>query len=165
MNAPLAECVDYDGLRKAINAVRELRNISFEQLDDLSGLPDRYSAKLFGPRPLRRIGMKSLGDLLGALGIKLHLVEDLEALAKVEKRFVARDASHVASVMRGGTTHIVLSKRHMSQIQAKGRRSRWGKMTDLQKTKWGKRLAKSRWREMKRRAKQRKAAHKARKKI
>lgn len=163
MNAPLAEFTDYDGLRRALNACRQKRDISFERLDELTGAPPGYFAKLLGPRAIRRIGLQSLGWAFGGLGIKAILVSDPEALALIESRFVARDVPHLKSVMHGGSTQIVLSKRHYSIIQAKARVSRWSKMTEKQKTEWGKRMAKSRWKKFKKRAKQRKAAHKVRK--
>jgi len=163
MNAPLAEFSDYEGLRKALNAAREKRDISFERMDEITGAPPGYFAKLLGPRAIRRIGLQSLGWAFGGLGIKCVIVSDPEALARIESRLVSRDVAHLKSVVRGGTTEIKLSRRHMSIIQAKGRRSRWEKMTAAQRTKWAKRMNKSRWKKIRQRAKQRKAAHRARK--
>jgi hypothetical protein len=163
VNTPLAEFTDYEGLRKALNACRELRDISFEQMDQITGAPAGYFSKLLGPRAIRRIGLQSLGWAFGGLGIKAVFVTDPEALAKVQSRYAARDVPHLASVVRGGYTEFRLSRRHMSIIQAKGRKNRWDKMTPAQRTKWAKQMNKSRWRKIKQRARQRKAAHKARK--
>jgi hypothetical protein len=163
VNAPLAEFVDYDSLRKALNACRERRDISFERMDEITGAPPGYFAKLLGPRAIRRIGLQSLGWAFGGLGIKAIFVDDPEALKLVESRYTARDVPHLQSVMRSGVTHLVIQHRRMTMIGAKGKRSRWSKMTEKQRKAWGRRMAKSRWKKIKLRAKQRKAAHKARK--
>jgi hypothetical protein len=158
----LAEFTDYDGLRKALNACRELRDISFEQMDELTGAPAGWFAKVLGPRPVKRIGMQSLGWALGGLGVKCVIVSDPEALKRVEARFVERDPRS-GFAQRSGSIQITLSRRHMAIIQAKGRRNRWAKMTPRQKTLWGKKMRKLRTRkEAARRARQRKATHKAR---
>jgi hypothetical protein len=163
MNAPLAEFTDYEGLRKALNACRERRDLSFERMDEITGAPSGYFAKLLGPKAAKRIGLQSLGWALGGLGIKAVFIDDPEALKLVQSRFEARDKPHLASVMRSGVTHVVVQHRKMSMIGRKGRTKRWEKMTEKQKSKWGKKMAKSRWRKHKMRIRQRKAAHKARK--
>jgi hypothetical protein len=166
MNAPLAEFNDYNGLRKALNTCREQRDLSFERMDEITGAPPGYFAKLLGPRAIRRIGLQSLGWAFGGLGIKCVVFNDPEALAKVESRFGSRDVPHLQSVQRGNTTLFSISVKHLATIQAKGRKNRWGKMTDREKSLWGKRMRKLRnrkIREQKLRARQRKAAHKARK--
>jgi hypothetical protein len=162
VNAPLAEFTDYESLRQALMAVRELRDVSFERLDEITGAAKGYFSKVLGPGKARHIGRESLGWALGGLGVKCILVSDPDALARVQRRFEARDKSHLKS-QRSGTTLIMLSRRHMAIIQAKGRKSRWDGMTSKQKSKWGKRMAKARIQKMKQRARQRKAAHKARK--
>jgi hypothetical protein len=59
-------------------------------LDEITGLPDRYTAKLFGPKQVRRIGMVSLGPLLQALGLRLVAVEDPEQTAQIADRITPR---------------------------------------------------------------------------
>ena len=65
----------------------------------ISGLPDRYSSKVLSLTSCRRkrIGMVSLGPLLGALGLKLIAVEDHEAVARNRSRYTVRDAAHLKS--------------------------------------------------------------------
>ena len=116
---PLADFDSYDGLRRALNAVRAQRNISFETLNALSGAPAGYFQKLLGPRPARRIGPQSLGWALGGLGIKAVLVDDPEALARVEGRFVPRDPAHLASVL-GGVVCVEINRGFLRKIGRKG---------------------------------------------
>ena len=169
MNAPLAEFADYDGLRKALNACREKRDLSFERMDEITGAPPGYFAKLLGPRAIRRIGLQSLGWAFGGLGVKCVMVDDLEALAKVESRFAKRDGAHVKAVL-GGAVHVQINRGFLRKIGAIGgenSRKNLGKRKVRQLAKkaalarWGK--VKSRAKEQARRARQRKAAHKARK--
>lgn len=162
MNQPLAEFTDYETLRKALNACRDHRDLSYERMDEITGAPSGYFAKLLGPRALKRIGLQSLGWALGGLGIKAVLVSDPEALAKIESRFTARDVPHLKSVMHAGSLQVVLSGRHMSIIQRKGGRASWAKLTPKQRTARARKMAKARWKKTKQRARQRKASHKAR---
>jgi hypothetical protein len=165
MNAPIAEFADYGGLRRALNAARDHRKLSLETMNELVACPDGYFQKLLGTRPIRRIGLQSLGWAFGALGVKCVVVEDPETWARIQRQpdYETRDEAHFQSAVRGGTTEFRLSRRHMSIIQAKGRKNRWEKMTPVQRTKWAKQMNKSRWKKIKQRARQRKASHKARK--
>lgn len=168
----LASFVDYDGLRRALNEVRGIRQMPLSVMNDLAGCADGFFEKALGPRPGRHLGVKSLSDAFGVLGIRCVLVHDAEAWARIEKhsRRKIRDESHYQAVLRGGTTEIRLSRRHMSIIQAKGRTNRWSKMTPKQKAKWAKQMNKKRWgkvksksKEMRRRARQQRRTHKERK--
>jgi hypothetical protein len=85
-------------------------HLAGELIDEVAGLPARYCSKLFGRRQIRRVGMISLGPLLGALGIKLVIVEDQEALARVRNRLVQRNDNLVRSDRRV-VTRTTTSKR------------------------------------------------------
>jgi len=87
---PIGTVKNYDDLLTIVRArVAEL-GISFETLDAVSGVCSGYSAKLIGATPCKRLGAVSLGAILGTLGIKLLVVEDLEQLARVRSRLVRR---------------------------------------------------------------------------
>ena len=64
-------------------------NISLDTLDHIAGLPTRYCAKVLRVQPTRGFGQISLDGLLGALGLMLIVVEDAEALARVQRRLEA----------------------------------------------------------------------------
>ena len=132
----------YAGLLAVLRArVAEL-NVSGECLDQLIGWPSRYAQKLLGTNPPKRLGVKSLADLFGALGIKGHVVVDEAALARVSSRLIKRKYS----VPSGSTyIHIELSRRHMRKIQEKGRAVRFAKMTPAQRSALGRKLANHRW--------------------
>lgn len=72
---------------------REELNISFEVLDELAGLPARYSSKLLAPRPLKNVGPMALGALLGALALgiaEVVIVEDPAQAARIRHRWTKR---------------------------------------------------------------------------
>lgn len=165
MNAPIAEFTDYESLRRALNAARAHRDLSFERMDEITGAPPGYFAKLLGPRAIRRIGLQSLGWAFGGLGIKCIIVSDPQALAKVETRFAPRDKAHLDSAQRGNRTLFSVTVKHLAEMQAKGRKNRWGKTTKEERSLWGKRMRKLRTRKFKERARQRQRAHKARRRI
>jgi hypothetical protein len=66
-------------------------NITFETLDCVGGLSPRYAQKLLGSTPTKRLGEVSLGCVLGALGLRLIVVEDPEQLARVKDRLTPRE--------------------------------------------------------------------------
>jgi hypothetical protein len=94
---PLAEITSYDGLILALRARQDQLNVSLATIDYVAGFPDRYSGKILSLRGARRIGMQSLGPLLGALGLKLIAVDDPEQLAKIRRRLEPRDEAHTKS--------------------------------------------------------------------
>jgi hypothetical protein len=165
MNAPIAEFACYETLRKALIACKDHRKVSLRVMNDLVDCPEGYFEKLLGPRPIRRIGLQSLGWAFGALGVKCIVVEDPDTWARIQRqtRYEQRDEAHFKSATKADSLHITLSRRHMSIIQAKGGRAAWAKLTPRQRTMKAKRMAKSRWKKIKQRAKQRKATHRARK--
>jgi hypothetical protein len=94
--APLAIVTDYAGLLTALRQRIVEIGTHMEAVDDVAGLPLRYTAKLLSARvrPGKpNLGPISLGPLLGALGLKLALVADEDALAKVRDRLPPRGTS------------------------------------------------------------------------
>jgi hypothetical protein len=86
MEHPLGTCRTSDDLREVFRRrVAEL-GVSLDTIDHIAGLPTRYTAKVLGLQPTRGFGQFSLDGLLGALGLMLIVVEDAEALARVQRR-------------------------------------------------------------------------------
>jgi hypothetical protein len=79
-------------LLAAIRArVAEL-DVSYDTLDRIAGLPDRFASKLLCDPPMRQISQATLWLLMGAIGYKIALLPDAEGLAKVQSRLVKRKA-------------------------------------------------------------------------
>lgn len=144
MNAPIAEFVDYDGLRRALNACREKRDISFRQLNQITGAPDGYFEKLLGPRAVRRIGLQSLGWALGGLGVKCIMISDPAALALIESRLEKRDEPHLKSVL-GGAVHVTLNRGFLRKIGAIGGTNSRKNLGKRKKRQLAKKAALARW--------------------
>ena len=139
----LASFTDYASLRRALNAVRDHRNISLELLNEITGAPSGYFQKLLGPRPARRFGLLSFDWALGGLGIKCLIVDDQEALAKIQDRFAPRDAAHLASV-QGGVLHVPLKRAFLRKIGAKGGVNRWQNVSAKERSRLARKAAKIR---------------------
>lgn len=119
----IAEFNDYPGFMQALrvraNEIHMSR--SDDQNADIAGLPNKYITKLLGPRPVRRVGMKTLGALLGVLGVKLILVIDEEAVKRYGHKVRKRDER----LVRDKTVTIEFSRRHMQKIGRMGGKARF----------------------------------------
>ncbi|WP_018320239.1 hypothetical protein [Bradyrhizobium sp. WSM2793] len=78
------------GLVEALRQRRDELDISNETIDNIAGFPERYTSKLLAPRAPRNLSYHSLGQILGALGVGLRLVEDPEQVARVRRRWEKR---------------------------------------------------------------------------
>lgn len=145
----LAVITDYRELIVAFRARAAACNIAIggSSAAELAGLPDRYIGKLLGPSTLgrgknaRRVGMISLGPLLGLLGVKLMMVVDPEATERMAGRIVARNESCV----RSSTVHIEISGTKFRKMQAKGGRNSRKYMSQAKASKLGAKAARARW--------------------
>lgn len=112
----IAQVRDYDQLIAALRArVAEL-DVAGETVDHVAGIPLRYTMKLLAPVPVKSLGRSSMGPLLGALGLKLLVVEDHEALEKIRHRLVkVRNPS--ASIRAQLTANKGKRNRHFSALK------------------------------------------------
>jgi hypothetical protein len=86
MPEPLAIVRTTEDLRQLFRLRVAQLNISLETLDEIAGLPVRYSQTLLGPDPKKHFGAISFGSLLGALALQLVAQEDAAALARIQRR-------------------------------------------------------------------------------
>src|SRR6267142_3990332 len=95
MSARLGRLIsDYGGLLEAFRERAKELEISREGIDQIAGWADGYTGKLLGGAAAKRrkiIGPLSLELMLGALGLKLILIEDPEATARTLARRVPVD--------------------------------------------------------------------------
>jgi hypothetical protein len=120
-------------------------DVSYDTLDRVAGLPDRFASKLLCDPPMRQISQATLWLLMGAIGYKIALLPDAEGLAKVQSRLVKR---------RGPNPHIsmmTLSRRRLSPWlfdPARGRemaRVRLAKLKPERRVEIAKNAAHTRW--------------------
>ena len=161
MLEPLARVESYDDLVHALRARVDQLGISQETLAALVRLQG-YSSDVLKPQGnMRSLGRMSFGCVLGALGLKIVLVEDRDALAKVRERLIERDnaqarrkntwppsikgpADNVFVVLgrAGGIARAAkLSANQRVKISRKAIRARWSK------ARAGKLGARERWQE------------------
>ena len=112
----IAEFSDYSGLLAALRATREMRNISFERLDEIVGAPTGYFSKVLSPNGERKLTMQTMCWAFAGLGVKCILTDDPEMLKRIKTRLDQRDNR----VVRSAAVHVVLSTKFMRQIGAKG---------------------------------------------
>lgn len=121
----IAQVCSRDGYAGLMDAMR-LRMVeldtTYDGVDELAGLPLRYTSKLFAPVPIKGVGRHSLGPLLGALGIKLLVVVDTALMAKVTKQLSHREPIKRADA-HGGTP----TRRRRKKSALKGN-SDWGRV-------------------------------------
>ena len=86
----LVEVREYSDLHRAMRARAEQLNISRLSIDDIAGMPEGYAAKVLAPAPMKCAGHKALLPLLGALALKLVILEDPVALAAIRDRLGGR---------------------------------------------------------------------------
>jgi hypothetical protein len=138
--------VTLEDLRLALRARAEALNISRETLDAAAGLAAGHASKILAPRPIKRIGGRTLPLLLGALGLRLVLIEDPEALGRIASRLEPRQVrTPIRAVKAGrGRTRLV-SLRHLRKIAPEGGRARMAKMTPRQRSKHARAAVMARW--------------------
>jgi len=141
MTAPREAVIvhDYASLMQALRERRDELDLSYATIDDIAGLPGNYTSKLMTFPPMRSLGKLSLGLILGALGLKLAVLEDEEALRKVCGRFTKRrrTSQHARENMRAGDSAwgrgmqakwmSQISPRQRSALARKAARARWAR--------------------------------------
>jgi hypothetical protein len=144
----IAEIGDYRQLIGAMRLRAQQRQIALggEHVAAVAGLPRGYLQKLIGPQQktrknVRRIGIISLGPVLTVLGVKLLMVEDLEAIA----RYGGRIPHRVDRAVRSGTWEFSISRRHMAKIQRKGGQNRMAGLSKDQRRELSLRANFTRW--------------------
>jgi hypothetical protein len=80
------EITGYDQLITVLRQRVVELNTTFDCINQIAGLTDRYLAQLLRPKAAKSIGPVSLFPILGALGLKLQLVPDADATAKLKRR-------------------------------------------------------------------------------
>jgi hypothetical protein len=85
----------YDDLCLALRARAEHLNVSRETIDEVAGFQASYSAKLLATPPHRKFGSMSFNAMIQALGVKLVVLEDGEAMDRLRHRLTPRQAQQV----------------------------------------------------------------------
>jgi len=140
----------YDDLREALRVRCKALKVSRETIDEIAGLGSCYTNKLMAPVPVKNFGRISLGAMLGAMGVMLVLVEDMDALERVERRL--RKAKNPRLGANADARMPTLKKRPRRSFWRGN--SQWGKMlrlraislqSELKRSQLATKAAKVRW--------------------
>jgi hypothetical protein len=145
----LAEFGDYPGMLMAFRARAAERQIaiSSDETHHVAGLSDRRITQLLSLRTLRniqsvrRIGILSLGPLLGVLGVKLVMVEDVDAIKRHGERIKARNNN----LVHGGVVQHTQSLKFLRKIGKKGGKARLKTMNAKRRSASARKAAFARW--------------------
>jgi hypothetical protein len=150
MPEALAKIASYEDLGDTLRERAAALHLSFEMLDTLSGLADRYTVKVFPPHPqtsMRTLGKASLGCILGAIGCELLLIENPHAMIKLSDRIARIGQRNEAQVRNGRPSGIPEKQRLRSDyfriLGRRGGRARVAAMTPAEISKLGKRGARA----------------------
>ena len=136
----IADVSSYEQMLAALRPrVTELQ-INGERFDEFAGLPRGYLSKLIGARPTRKLGMQSFAPVLCGLGLRLLVIEDVEATRRLRDRVPARNSSYVRAA-----PSIVLTLRFLKRIGRKGAQARIDNSTKQQRREWARNAAIARW--------------------
>jgi len=139
----IADVSSYEQMLAALRSrVNELQ-INGERFDEYSGLPRGYLSKLIGAKPIRRLGMISLAPVLAGLGLRLLVIEDNAATARLKNRLPPRNQSYVRSA-----PSIILTVRFFKRIGRMGAQARVDNSTKQQRQEWARNAANARWRKV-----------------
>jgi hypothetical protein len=157
----LAVVKDYADLHAALRARAAELGVSREVISDVAGFQNGYAGKILAPlsikilngdtaaklpRNIRRIGMVILGPLLRVLAVKLHMVEDVEALAALSGRRPQRRAECVRGSPVLSPDQTAMLRLIMSELGRRGARARNEALTPDKRQRAARRAARARWR-------------------
>ena len=114
--------------------------ISSEENSELAGVPSNYLSKLLRANPVRRVGPRSMGAVMGVLAIRCLVVEDAAALARYGGRVRRRNPNMV----HAGAS-IVFTARFMAKIQRQGGHARANALSPARRSEIARRAAMARW--------------------
>src|ERR1700704_4485152 len=142
----LGICQDYDGLHRILRDRAEELNVSRTTLDEAAGFTPGHASKLLAPRPLKKLGATTLGLMLQVMGLKLVVVEDVEALERISAKLIPREVpANVLSLSWGRAKHLLVSKRWVKKNGRKGGEQRAKNLSPRRRRAIARKAAKARW--------------------
>jgi hypothetical protein len=121
-------------------------DVSRLTLDDAAGLTGGHASKLLAPTPSRCLGATSMGLMLGAMGLALVVVEDAEALKRIQAKLPKRRASAVRPAVDAGPVSMAQALRNaLRRNGRKGARARMTTLTPEQRSNIARQAARARW--------------------
>lgn len=117
--------------------------ISGEVLDDIAGLPTRYTQKLLQGHKL--FGRNSFDAMLGSLGMKLTISEDRDALEKVQDRLERTPLDKSQMRMQANARMVIPRWLFSTRKASKAGKARWRNVPAKKRRRIARKAAKARW--------------------
>ena len=134
---------NYAELVKAIRDRVDELGTTYASVDAAAGLQENYFAKLVMPLPPRRMCAFTTFLILQALGLKVILTEDAEALKRSHARLAKRQFRK-PSVMRAAP-RIQFGPDQLDQMRSRGGFNRAARMTSAERSASARHAAQARW--------------------
>jgi hypothetical protein len=142
----LAVVQSYHDLHAVLRRRKDELDLSCQVIDRAGGLTGGHGSKLLAPQPLKRANWDTLAFLLPALGLRLAVLEDPDALAQLKKfptRQVKTPSRSVPWCRKG--KQMLVSMRFVRRIARQGGEARAQKLTPEQRSASARKAAKARW--------------------
>ena len=131
------ECLRFGG-RKRDRAADLGLAMGSENAAEISGLAGATLARLMTPKTSGKIlSIESFGVVLGLLGVKMLVVEDVAQTTRMKTRIVKRNIGYV----RDGAVHISFSRKILKEMGQKGGANSRKRMSQKDATKLGRKAA------------------------
>jgi len=139
----VGEAREYHELVEILRQRTHALGTTMEVVDEVAGLPTRYTSKVFAPMAIKTLGKVSLGAILGALCLKLVVESDEEQLAKIRHRLTPRKNTKCPRDLPArGRGHVLRNNREL----ARHLQRRWSALTTKrQRRRWALQGAQARW--------------------
>lgn len=141
----IAVVKSYDELIETLWRRVEELGLTREALDDVAGFQTGYSGKLLGLAHVRMLGRMSFGTILQALGLMLIVVEDPEALAKLNARGQKRKRPAVDASTRSISPIERVKMGLFDDLMKRARDGRQVKLSGRRRSRIARHAARSRW--------------------
>jgi len=91
----IGEARDHDELVALLRRRKDALQLSDKVVEEIADMAPGHVSKLLAPAPVKALGQTSLTPLLGALGLKLIVVEDPDQARRVRRRWSKRAENRV----------------------------------------------------------------------
>src|SRR5271154_4337122 len=137
----------YPDLLAALRTRASELEVTYATIERLALLADGHVSKLLSTRPAKHLGLSSFGPLLYALGLKMLLVEDAEALAvnMQSQHWETRCGPTMLTDAEHRPITIYVNRRLMRRLARKSVEARKRKIPPEQRSKIARNAAQARW--------------------
>jgi hypothetical protein len=142
----IGEAASHDELIAVLRERQVALQLSDQTLDAISGLTHGHVSKLLGPGRARGLSEISMNALVGALAVRLVIIEDVEQAARMKPHWEGKDMRQVRLPARVGAA--LMKRMRPVVLRELGRRAgqaRWRGIDPKLRSRLMSELARLRW--------------------